>query len=307
MPNPASGTAFGPMLAIAAEQYTPPAQRLVQDELAVQFLPPTFKTLARMFRWPPLRKWMFRVSEKRGRGVWGGVLCRKRYIDDKLVEALKEDIQAVVNLGAGFDTRLYRLPGVSAQPVFEIDLPENIAYKKGKLEQVFGQVPAHVQLVPVDFSQQELGDVLSSSGYDNQMTTFFICEAVTQYLPEPAVHKIFEFLSQAQAGSRLAFTYICQDFMDGRAIQGAELLYQEYRLKTQLWQFGFAPEQVAEFLSRYSWMELEQVGSTEYTARYLQPCGRIMPVMEIERAVYATKVQAGGIQNDINGSTSMRT
>lgn len=36
MTNPASGTAIGPMLAVAAEQYTPQAQRLVQDELACQ-------------------------------------------------------------------------------------------------------------------------------------------------------------------------------------------------------------------------------------------------------------------------------
>ena len=144
MTNPASGTALGPMLAVAAEQYIPQAQRLLHDELAYQFLPTPYKILASLFRWPPVRKFMSSIAEKRGRGVWGGVLCRKRYIDDKLAEALQDGIQAVVNLGAGLDTRLYRIPAVSALPVFEVDLPENIAYKKRKLQQVFGKAPAHV-------------------------------------------------------------------------------------------------------------------------------------------------------------------
>lgn len=291
MSNPASGTALGPMLAVAVEQYTPQALRLVQDELACQFLSAGLKALVSLARWAVVRKLLFNVAEKKARGVWGGVLCRKRYIDDKLAEAMEDGIQAVVNLGAGLDTRLYRLPGVSALPVFEIDLPENIAQKKQKLQQVFGKVPDHVQLIPIDFSGQELASLLSTHGYDRQMNTFFIWEAVTQYLPEPAVRKTFGFLSQAQAGSRLAFTYIRQDFIDGdvSAIQGLETLYQVYRLKTQLWKFGLAPEQVSAFLSQYSWEEIEQVGSVEYTARYLQPCGRLMPVMEIERAVYARK------------------
>ena len=293
MTNPASGTALGPMLAVAVEQYTPQAQRLVQDELAYQFLPSGVKALVSLTRWAPVRKFLSNIADNRGRGVWGGVLCRKRYMDDKLVEALSTGIQAVVNLGAGLDTRLYRLPAVTTLPVFEVDLPENIAYKRRKIQQVFGKVPSHVRLVPVDFSRQELGSILQANGYDNQMKSFFIWEAVTQYLPEPAVRKTFEFLAQAQPGSRLVFTYIRQDFMDGSAIEGVETLYQEYRLKTQLWQFGLAPEQVPAFLSQYSWMELEQVGSQEYTARYLRPCGRIMPVMEIERAVYAQKIQSG--------------
>ena len=281
------------MLAVAAEQYLPQAQRLLHDELACQLLPTPYKILASLFRWPPVRKFMSSTAEKRGRGVWGGVLCRKRYIEDKLSEALKDGIQAVVNLGAGLDTRLYRIPAVSALTAFEIDLPENIAYKKRKLQQVLGKVPSHIQLVPLDFNSQALEDVLPAYGYQRQMKTFFIWEAVTQYLPEPAVRKTFEFLAQAQAGSRLVFTYICQDFIDGRAIQGLETLYQVYRLKTQLWQFGLAPEKVPAFLSQYSWAEIEQVGSKEYIARYLQPHGRIMPVMEIERMAFAQKNQVG--------------
>ena len=37
--------------------------------------------------------------------------------------------------------------------VFEVDLPENIAAKRAKLQHVFGRVPENVMLVPIDFDR----------------------------------------------------------------------------------------------------------------------------------------------------------
>ena len=45
------------------------------------------------------------VTEKRIPGGWAAFLCRKRYVDDQLVNAVTEGIDAVVILGAGYDTR----------------------------------------------------------------------------------------------------------------------------------------------------------------------------------------------------------
>ena len=64
-------------------------------------------------------------------GLWAIIACRKRYIDDKLAEALN-DVDAVVMLGAGMDTRGYRLARASDVPVFEVDLPVNIERKDGR-------------------------------------------------------------------------------------------------------------------------------------------------------------------------------
>ena len=278
------------MTVIAVEQYYPQGQRLVQDELAIQFLPPGLKPLVMLTRWPPARRLLFNLSEQRGQGVWGGVLCRKRYIDDKTLEALSEGINAVVILGAGLDTRAYRLAAVKAIPVFEVDLPENIKYKRARLERLYGTVPAHVTLVPIDFDNQDLATGLASQGYRTEYRSFFIWEAVTQYLTEAGIRKTFEFLARAKARSRLVFTYVRKDFIDGTERYGLDTLYQAYRVSGPLWRFGLAPEQVAAFLGEYGWAETEQVGSQEYTERYLRPIGRTIPVMEIERAVYAEKL-----------------
>jgi hypothetical protein len=55
-------------------------------------------------RW--MRDWIIGVSDKSNLGIWA-LLWRKRYIDEKLTGS-RNEIEAVVNLGAGFDTRPYR-------------------------------------------------------------------------------------------------------------------------------------------------------------------------------------------------------
>jgi len=222
--------------------------------------------------------------------VWGGIACRKRYIDDRLIEALGSEIDAVVNLGAGLDTRAYRPPALSTLSVFEVDLPENISHKRHVLHQAYGRIPDHVTLVPLDFEHQDLERVLTSHGYQIQQKTFFIWEAVTQYLTERGVRKIFSFLAKANPGSKFVFTYIRKDFIDGVASYGSGALYKAFRVKEQLWRFGMVPEQVGAFLKEYDWKELEQAGSHEYIAQYVKPSGRTLPISEIERAVYAEKM-----------------
>jgi methyltransferase (TIGR00027 family) len=275
------------MTTVAIEQSYPEAQRLVQDALASSFLPPAAQPLVKFMSWPPARRWMFNLSEKRAPGVWGSVLCRKRYVDDKLNAALKEGVQAVVVLGAGLDTHAYRMS--SPIPVFEVELPENTAYKKTRLQKLYGGIPAHVTLTSADFNTQDLGSALAAQGYPIGQKSFFIWEAVTQYLTEGGVRNVLSFLAQTQAGSQCVFTYIRRDFIEGTTLYGHEVLYQIYRIKRALWHFGLAPEHVGDFLAEYGWQELEQMGPQEYTARYLQPIGRALPVTEIERAVHAEK------------------
>ncbi|HEU4329007.1 MAG TPA: SAM-dependent methyltransferase [Roseiflexaceae bacterium] len=288
MAHPASETALGPMTIIAVEQYEPEAQRLVQDELAYHFLPRGVQRIVRLARWRPLRNLLFAFSEKTAYGIWGSTLCRKRCIDDTIRASLGA-IDALVNLGAGFDTRAYRLPGLSTIPVFEVDSPENIAAKEAKLRRLYGGLPAAVRLVPIDFERQDLAVALSSQGYRTDRTSFFIWEAVTQYLSEAAVRKTFAFLAQATPGSRLVFTYVRKDFIDGINLYGAAPIYQRFRVKQPLWQFGMDPDRVAAFLSEYGWRETEQLGSAEWSARYIQPCGRMLPVSELERIVACVK------------------
>jgi methyltransferase (TIGR00027 family) len=182
------------------------------------------------------------------------------------------------------------MAGLGKLTVFEVDLPENIAYKRSRLHALYGHVPDSVRLVPIDFERQDLEKILNEHGYQASQRTFFVWEGVTQYLTEEAVRKTFDFLAKAASGSRLVFTYVRQDFMDGVNLYGATSIYQRFRVKQKLWSFGMVPSQVAAFLEAYDWREVEQIGSQEFAARYIESSGREMPISEVERAVYAEKL-----------------
>jgi methyltransferase (TIGR00027 family) len=289
MENQVAQTAYRVMFYIALEQYQPDEHRLIHDALARQMLPRRIKLMLSAFGFKPFRQWFLSLIDRFYPGVLDSGLCRKRYIDDKLVEALHTGIDTIVILGSGLDTLAYRLPQLSTLRVYEVDLPQTIAYKGKKLRQLYGAIPSHVKLVPMDFDRQALADVLKSHGYSLDQKSFFIWEGVTQYISEAAVRAVFEFLAQVKPGSRMVFTYVVKDFIDGEKTYGLERLYQIYRVKNPIWQFGLHPAQIAVFLGGYTWKELEQVGAAEYRQRYLNPAGRTEPVMEIERAVYAEK------------------
>ncbi|CLL97983.1 O-methyltransferase [Mycobacterium tuberculosis] len=162
--NPAAQTAFGPMVLAAVEQNEPPGRRLVDDDLADLFLPRPLRWLAGATRSAVLRRLLISASEWSGRGLWANLACRKRFIGDKLDEALG-DIDAVVILGAGLDTRAYRLTRRVRMPVFEVDLPVNIARKAKTVRRVLGELPLSVRLVALDFEHDDLLTALAEHGY----------------------------------------------------------------------------------------------------------------------------------------------
>ncbi len=132
----------------------------------------------------------------------------KRLLDDEVADALKTGIVQVVNLGAGWDSRAYRLPGLRGARVFEVDLPETTEAKRKKLEHLFGRVPENVMLVPIDIDREDLDEALRSHGYRPAEKTLFVWEGVTQYLTEAGVRRTLAAIAKAPPGSRLVFTYV---------------------------------------------------------------------------------------------------
>ncbi|CAM01982.1 methyltransferase (TIGR00027 family) [Saccharopolyspora erythraea NRRL 2338] len=288
MSSAAAQTAVGPMTIVAIDQSE--QHPLVRDELARRMLPAGVRPVVALTRWRPARRWMMSATDKHMPGLWASMLCRKRYVEDKLTESAEEGLDAVVILGAGFDTCGYRLPSLAGTPVFEVDQPENVERKRARLRALFGRVPEPVRLVPVDFETQALPEVLTEHGYGvGQHRTFFVCEAVTQYLTEDAVDATFRFLGAAPSGSRIVFTYIRKDFLDGTAMYGAEAAYREYVLRRGMWTYGMHPHEVPAFLDEYGWEQVEQVGPAEFAARYIAPAGRALAASEVERSVFAVK------------------
>ena len=290
MARKAAGTSAYPTAGVAIEQHFPEGKRLVDDDLAGRILPFGMKAYVWLMRPFWVRDWLIRSSERKTPGIWSMVMCRKRYIDDKVSEAVVDQVDALVNLGVGFDTQAYRLAALDGFPVWEVDQSEIIEAKRTKLKKVLGEIPGQVSLVSIDLDQQALGEVLASHGYPADARTFFILEGVTQYLTEAGIRATFDFLSTAPSGSRLVFTYVCGDFIDGQVLYGQEYLYEKAVLRDKVWLFGIDPDEVADFLARHGWRVLEHLGYEELAERYVKPTGRGLASLAHQRVVYAERL-----------------
>jgi methyltransferase (TIGR00027 family) len=286
--NPAAQTAFGPIVLAAVEQHEPPVRRLVHDDLAARFLPTGLRAVVRATRPSPVRRLMIGATERAGPGLWVNLACRKRFIDEKLDDALP-GIDAVVILGAGLDTRPYRLARRSDLPVYEVDQPVNIERKKAVVRRVLGEAPPSVRLVPVDFERDDLADALAKAGHRGGDRTFFIWEGVTQYLSADAVDATFAFLRGAAPSSRLMFTYVRRDFIDGTKMYGAKILYKRFRQRRQVWKFGLDPGDIDAFVGTYGWRLVEQAGPEYYQKHYIAPAGRDLAASDLEWTAYCEK------------------
>ena len=141
-----------------------------------------------------------------------------------------------------------------------------------------------------DFDRDNLDELLASLGYSANLKTFFVWEAVSQYLTEAGVRATFDFFSHAPGGSQLAFTYVRRDFLEGRNLYDWEKAYNKYVVKDKLWIFGMDPEEWPGFLKAYGWQVIEDVGAGELNDRYVKPTGRDLGASSVERIIHAEKI-----------------
>jgi len=95
MAKAAAQTGLAPTALVAIEQYFPKKERIIEDDLAYNILPAR-RALVWLMRSDLVRALMVRTIEKSSPGMWGLMMCRKRYIDEKLIESINQ-INAVVN------------------------------------------------------------------------------------------------------------------------------------------------------------------------------------------------------------------
>jgi methyltransferase (TIGR00027 family) len=283
----------------ATECCLPEEERLFDDSLALRCLPPLWRGMVALLCLPGLGPALFALRERFTPGVIGNIVCRTRYIDGALRSALGGNLEQLVILGAGFDTRPYRIPGVERTDVFEVDHPAAQAWKKARLRHVLGGLPPHVTFVSIDFDWEPLDQAMVTAGFRRGARTFFIWEGVTQYITEWAVDAALRTISRvAGAGSQIVFTYVWQGIIDGSARSRVdERIVAFARSMGSPWIFGLEPVEIPQYLTQRGLTLIEDVGATDYRQRYLEPAGRRMNIFEGERTVLAG---AGGTPDAVS-------
>lgn len=281
-----SNTALGAATCRLIEQYQPENTRLFDDPLVEDLVGTLIRAL---MHFASMRNMTIQQMDAITPGIYGVQVARTRFIDDAVRDAHALGIEQVVILGAGLDTRPYRLTEMEHARVFEVDLPSVQENKKKKLLKHFGRMPEQVTFLPIDFDKESLGAVFSGTSFNPASPAIFVWEGVTQYLAEEAVRRTLAFVGQSAPGSILVFTYVLQSFIERRSdIPGAEKMMNMMARRGSPWLFGLEPSSVASYLLPFHLRLITDVGHEEHQARYFKLVGRKLVVSEVERIAHAT-------------------
>lgn len=237
--------------------------RLFVDPLARAFLRPSLRLAADVSRLPFCGALLRSYIDSRWPGVRTSGAARTLYIDRLLGAALDSGIRQVVVLGAGFDSRAWRLPAGKAR-FFEVDHPDTQARKRQLLPAVS---PADPIFVAVDFGRDALAEKLAAAGFSLAEPAFFLWEGVTNYLSAGAVDATLRYCASAAPGSLLVFTYIHRLALeDPSSFPGSERIAASLAAAGERWTFGLDPATLEVFLEERGLALREDVGANEYRA-----------------------------------------
>ena len=285
----AGNTALGAAICRLIEQYQPEEKRLFNDQVVKYLLNTPIRML---MQFSSMRKYTIKQTDAIMQGIYGAQVCRTRFIDDAVQSVLSQGIEQLMILGAGFDTRPYRLAGISSVKVFEADLPSVQEAKKKRLQKHFGRLPEYVTFIPIDFDTQSLEASLTGTAFDLSRPVVYIWEGVTQYLSEEAVKQTLTFIGTSAPGSMLLFTYVLKSVIERRSnLPGADKLMDTVAKQNAPWRFGLEPSEVAGLLKPFHLNLIEDVGNADYQTRYLKPLGRNLVVTEAERIARADVIR----------------
>jgi methyltransferase (TIGR00027 family) len=125
---------------------------------------------------------------------------------DGVVDRFLPGIGQLVLLGAGFDTRPYRLPKDTPVRSFEVETPTTQAVKRAMLDKA-GIDTSKVAFVAADFETEDWFGKLVGAGFDTGRPGLFLWEGVIIYLDHEAVEDTLRKVADCAKGTLLAFDY----------------------------------------------------------------------------------------------------
>lgn len=135
-------------------------------------------------------------------------VARARIIDDILRQDLLSDSSAtVVLIGAGFDSRAFRLDGGTW---VEVDEPQIIAYKNERLPADGSTNDLH--RIPIDFAAESLEEKLAP--FAGRSPAIVVVEGVLMYLEEDAIKQMLQTLRRIFPSHKLVCDLMNKKFFE---------------------------------------------------------------------------------------------
>ncbi len=209
-------------------------------------------------------------------GANGAIVSRIKFIDEFLKACAHRDFRQVVIIGAGYDTRAYRIEEAKENLQFiEIDHPLTQEAKIETIKRVFGTLPEHVSYIPFIFGQDQLNEKWVQAGCGKGKKTLFIIEGLLMYIPEQAVDGLLNFIRTfSSAGSALVADYFHSDVINGTSgLREAEVLKNFVEEAGSSLMFGLDPENVHDFFTKRGFHNLEVISAPSLKPVYFKDKG----------------------------------
>lgn len=174
------------------------------------------------------------------------VALRTRYLDDRLIDTNAAGIRQIVILGAGLDTRAYRLAWRPGTRVAEVDLPDVHAFKDAVLARRRATPAAARTTVSADLAG-DWATALRKAGFDPGEPTFWLLEGLLYSQGPAGCDRLLGQVTElSAAGSELAFDHMSHSARVDEALRAIDPALLD------LWKGG--PEgDVGTWLAGYGW------------------------------------------------------
>lgn len=268
----AASTAEGAALVRAAGATEPDEKVRNPDYMAAGFVGGGLR-LPALVKVPGLRRLVPRIIERMMPGLYYFETARTLHIDAVVRAEMGEGVAQLVILGAGYDSRAYRMTDdLGRARVYEVDHPAMSAIKRDKVRSLVGDPPANLAYVEIDFTRDELGELLAAHGHDRDQPTLYVWSGVAPYLPEDAVRKVLAFVgSHPSPATSILFDYCYRELIEGDdSYHGApELLAQVSKVGEPL-RSGIPRGKTEEYLAELGLRVESDLGPDDAMERYLR-------------------------------------
>lgn len=134
-------------------------------------------------------------------------VIRTRFFDDYLTSAIAAGCRQVMLLAAGLDTRAFRLAWPARTRVFEVDLPDVLAFKDTVLAARNAVPRCERTTVPADL-RGDWTAALAEAGFDRAGPAAWLAEGLLVYLTAAEAERLLTGVSALSApGSQLSFEH----------------------------------------------------------------------------------------------------
>jgi methyltransferase (TIGR00027 family) len=200
-----------------------------------------------------------------GRYTEWSVVSRTVMIDAFIEDLIKDGIDAVINLGAGLDTRPYRMNLPGQLKWIEVDYPHMIELKNDLLKSE--QPTCQLTRVAVDLADDEKRKTFLSQAAAQSKKILVLTEGVIPYLTQDQVSNLAKDLI-----SQPSIAYWITEFFSPQVYRYLKDRVRTKRMKNA--PFQFYPDDWNGFFEQRGWIPKEIKYSSEIAAQY----GREVPM-----------------------------